>query len=485
MSWRMTDWITASMQHQERERSGDREHGAVLALEPARREVGAASCSRSSSPTLPVTQTAAFVTQAVTPRMTKSPRLGGASLDRAGDGVADVADDRQVARVGTETPPPPEPAGRGGVGDAALRPDVDRELALRLPRRAPVRGGRILVAELDPEGPVPALRGSAADEAVRGERETRRQGAVEDPELVGERGAAAAVSLELVEVARPDRPVRHLVAVVREPDRRGARHDHERERTRQPAAVRRSDADSCRLSRSAHGSARSNSSKRGIAANSSPGALGDLGGGERRRRPGGARERADLPGAVLPDERDDLRPPRLLRLDGGAAADDADVPDRDRGLVAARSARPGSRPGPSEARSPAEGRCRLRASLVSERWPPRRPRSAERVTRGTRCVRRPCEDAAGSSRTSPSNAVIDRAAAATAPARRSRRVARAGRSRAGCRRSGRRAIVVRVASGGWRSGRGDAASDRDADREQRERRHDADARTSPRPRRSR
>ena len=60
-------------QHQERERARDGDHGAVLALEPARREIGAASCFSMSSPTLPVTQTAAFVTQAVTPRMTNSP----------------------------------------------------------------------------------------------------------------------------------------------------------------------------------------------------------------------------------------------------------------------------------------------------------------------------------------------------------------------------------------------------------------------------
>ena len=78
-----------------------------------------------------------------------------------------------------------------------------------------------------------------------------------------------------------------------------------------------------------------NSWKRGIAANSSPGGRGDFRGGRAgasgRRR---ALEGADLPGAVLPDERDDLGPPRLLRLDGGAAADDADVPDRDGRLLA-------------------------------------------------------------------------------------------------------------------------------------------------------
>ena len=65
-----------------------------------------------------------------------------------------------------------------------------------------------------------------------------RQCAVEDPELVGERGAAPAVSLELVEVARSDRSVRQLAAGVREPDRRGVRHDHERDATRPPRAVR-------------------------------------------------------------------------------------------------------------------------------------------------------------------------------------------------------------------------------------------------------
>src|SRR6266540_484056 len=61
------------------------------------------------------------------------------------------------------------------------------------------------------------------------------------------------------------------------------------------------------------------------------GRLRKFGGRERWGRAGGALERADLPGAPLPDERDDLRAPRLLRLDRGAAADDPHVPDCDRG----------------------------------------------------------------------------------------------------------------------------------------------------------
>src|SRR6266511_2188079 len=50
------------------------------------------------------------------------------------------------------------------------------------------------------------------------------------------------------------------------------------------------------------------------------GRFGGPGCGQRGRGAGGTLERADLPAPVLPDEGDGLRPPRLLRLDGGAAA---------------------------------------------------------------------------------------------------------------------------------------------------------------------
>src|SRR6266542_2817872 len=56
-------------------------------------------------------------------------------------------------------------------------------------------------------------------------------------------------------------------------------------------------------------------------------------GGERRGGAGAAGVRTDLPAAVFPGEVDGLCAPRLLRLNGGAAADDADVPDRDRRRV--------------------------------------------------------------------------------------------------------------------------------------------------------
>src|SRR5262245_58354198 len=48
---------------------------------------------------------------------------------------------------------------------------------------------------------------------------------------------------------------------------------------------------------------------------------------ERRRGPWRACKRSHLPRAVFPHEIDDLRSPRLLRLDRGSAADDSDVPD--------------------------------------------------------------------------------------------------------------------------------------------------------------
>ncbi len=257
-------------QHQQRERAGDGDHGAVLALEPARREIGAGRAldelaDLAGHPDRGVRDPGGDAAH------DELACLGSDLGHGSGDRVADVADDGQLARSGDRESPSSGSGRSGSVRDASLGADVDRELALRLSRRAPVRGRRILVAELDPEGPVPALRGSAADEAVRGERETRREGAVEDPELVGESGAATAVSLELMEVARPDRPVWHLVAVVREPNRRGARHDDEgeqRDNQQGPGEATRTPGGKS----SAQGSARSNSSKRGIAANSSPGA---------------------------------------------------------------------------------------------------------------------------------------------------------------------------------------------------------------------
>src|SRR3990170_5699200 len=72
MSWRMTDWMTASMSISSARAPATASMAPYWSSNQLAVRSGLVVCSI-SSPTLPVTQTAAFVTQAVTPRMTNSP----------------------------------------------------------------------------------------------------------------------------------------------------------------------------------------------------------------------------------------------------------------------------------------------------------------------------------------------------------------------------------------------------------------------------
>src|SRR5262249_26069607 len=68
--------------------------------------------------------------------------------------------------------------------------------------------------------------------------------------------------------------------------------------------------------------------ERGDGSEQLPGRLG-VRDAERWGRARRAGERADLPGAVLPDQANGLGAPRLLRLNRRAATDNAHVPDGD------------------------------------------------------------------------------------------------------------------------------------------------------------
>ena len=117
-------------QHQERERAGDGEHGAVLALEPARREIGARRALDE------IADLAGHPDGGV-----RDPRghaahdelagRGGDAARGAPDGVADVADDRQVARVRDR----PACVGAGGRRQRTGE-DERAERAARAPRSA-------------------------------------------------------------------------------------------------------------------------------------------------------------------------------------------------------------------------------------------------------------------------------------------------------------------------------------------------------------
>ena len=95
-----------------------------------------------SSPTLPVTQTAASVTHSVTPRMTNSPAAGRDAADALPYGVADVADDREIAwvrddpdarrgRLGVSGPDQDERARAASASAALSRADVTSWLTAR------------------------------------------------------------------------------------------------------------------------------------------------------------------------------------------------------------------------------------------------------------------------------------------------------------------------------------------------------------------
>src|SRR5207249_10428989 len=105
--------------------------------------------------------------------------------------------------------------------------DLDRELPLRLRWTTPGGRGRILIAEVDPARPASGLARDATDQAARRHRESRRQRAVDEAVLVRQRGTAAAGAVELLAVGLANDAGRHVVAVVREPDRQSRRDNDE------------------------------------------------------------------------------------------------------------------------------------------------------------------------------------------------------------------------------------------------------------------
>src|SRR5207253_4193004 len=93
---------------------------------------------------------------------------------------------------------------RGRRRRAATGNHGDREVALRLRGPAPLRGGWILVAEIDVERPAALLSRGTADEAAERQRQPGRKLAADERVLVRQRGAAAARSAELLAVGLAD-----------------------------------------------------------------------------------------------------------------------------------------------------------------------------------------------------------------------------------------------------------------------------------------
>src|SRR6185295_6776549 len=115
----------------------------------------------------------------------------------------------------------------GVLLDVQALQDHDRELALSRRWCAPARRGRVLVTQLDPEVVVTALRGSSADRAALRERKPRRERSGENSVLIRQGGTAAPGAVERLAVRLSCEPLRHVVAVVRESEGEGHRHDDE------------------------------------------------------------------------------------------------------------------------------------------------------------------------------------------------------------------------------------------------------------------
>src|ERR687895_1674950 len=109
MSWRITDWITASISM----RSASAPATPTIAPYWPSNQLAVRSgllVFSMSSPTLPVTHTAAFVTQAVTPRMTNSP-ASAATLLTAPETASQTLPTIGRSHAVAENTPPPDGAG--------------------------------------------------------------------------------------------------------------------------------------------------------------------------------------------------------------------------------------------------------------------------------------------------------------------------------------------------------------------------------------
>src|SRR6266540_448127 len=123
MSWRMTDWITASINIS----SASAPATATMAPYWPSNQLALRSgllVRSMSSPTLPATQTAAFVTQAVTPRMTNSPASEATLVTAPATASHTLPTTGRSHGVGTENPPPPEAAGPAASGTLPLGPTL-------------------------------------------------------------------------------------------------------------------------------------------------------------------------------------------------------------------------------------------------------------------------------------------------------------------------------------------------------------------------